>query len=236
MNSPETRAVSTMNTFLTGSSWHNPPLSQNIQGEHLRLKSKAGSDFWQRTLYGFSRDSGHALLAPIPAEGSLEVDFHGNFTQLYDQAGLMLRTDDGHWIKAGVEVSDSRLHLASVVTNGRSDWAMGEAPWLHQSGTVISIRASWSGNAVTVRALNRSVNCWETMRVAPFEVHPEKSQAGLFVCSPEAEGLEVVFTRIALVKPIKDFTPNLCDSNQPCRLSTIHIACNRVTSGTCLAF
>ena len=46
-----------------------------------------------------------------------------DFQSLYDQAGIMVRIDAQHWVKAGIEFSDGRAMLASVLTDGRSDWA-----------------------------------------------------------------------------------------------------------------
>ncbi len=34
-----------------------------------------GSDFWEKTLYGFQHDSGHALLAPWDDDAAIEVSF-----------------------------------------------------------------------------------------------------------------------------------------------------------------
>nr|WP_242006273.1 DUF1349 domain-containing protein [Acetobacter estunensis] len=42
---------------------------------------------------------------------------------MYDQAGLIVRIDEKHWVKAGIELSDGRAMFSSVLTDGRSDWA-----------------------------------------------------------------------------------------------------------------
>jgi regulation of enolase protein 1 (concanavalin A-like superfamily) len=183
-----------MQAFLDAAEWLNTPLHHRASGAKLTVQAARGSDFWRHTLYGFSRDSGHALLAPIAAEGSLEVTLGGNFTHLYDQAGLMLRTDDETWIKAGVEITDKELHLAAVVTRGHSDWSM--APALGRREGPINIRASWSEGSVILRARSRVDSPWKTFRVAPFPVVPERTRAGIFVCSPEYEGLSVDFSEV----------------------------------------
>lgn len=56
----------------------------------------------------------------------------GDFTSLYDQAGLMIRFDERTWLKAGIEYSDGALQLSTVITNGTSDWALSS--W-EQAGT-----------------------------------------------------------------------------------------------------
>lgn len=184
-----------MQAFLDASEWLNTPPLHDTSHKMLTVESAPGSDFWQHTWYGFSRDSGHALLASIPEEGALEATFHGNFNHLYDQAGLMLRTDQKTWIKAGVEVTDDELHLATVVTHGRSDWSMAAAPGPRERP--ITIRASWSQGAVILRARNSAESPWKTFRVAPFTVVPGTTQAGPFICSPESAGLQVTFSEMA---------------------------------------
>lgn len=50
------------------------------------------------------------------------------FTNLYDQAGLMIYLDDKHWLKAGnagIEYNDGQPMIGSVLTNELSDWATG---------------------------------------------------------------------------------------------------------------
>ena len=37
----------------------------------------------------------------------------------------MIRLDENHRVKAGIELSDGRAMLTSVLTDGRSDWATG---------------------------------------------------------------------------------------------------------------
>jgi regulation of enolase protein 1 (concanavalin A-like superfamily) len=186
--------IGQMQAFLDAGEWLNTPPHHRASGTILTVQAARGSDFWRHTLYGFSRDSGHALLAPMGAEGSLEVTFGGNFTHLYDQAGLMLRTDEETWIKAGAEVTDEELHLAAVVTNGHSDWSMAPGPGLREGP--ITIRASWSEGSVTLRARISADSPWKTFRVVPFTVVPERARAGIFVCSPEYEGLNVDFSDV----------------------------------------
>src|SRR5215212_6349578 len=61
------------------------------------------------------------------AEGDFtaEVRVRARYEELYDQAGIMVRIDESHWVKAGVEMSDGMALLSSVLTLGKSDWALG---------------------------------------------------------------------------------------------------------------
>jgi regulation of enolase protein 1 (concanavalin A-like superfamily) len=121
------------------------------------------------------------------------VTFLAVLDELYDQAGVMVRVDEQTWIKAGVEMTDGTPHLGAVVTHGHSDWSMAPVP--EYAGREVTVRASRSGDAVTIRA--RCANGpWRMVRLAPLA--PEVTAfAGPFCCSPQREGLRVRFTRFA---------------------------------------
>ncbi|CAI4552243.1 AKH_1a_G0027210.mRNA.1.CDS.1 [Saccharomyces cerevisiae] len=81
------------------------------------------TDFWRETFYGLTRDSGHFLGVETGSAFTAQVRVQGSYESLYDQAGIMVRIDDGHWLKAGIEISDGHAMLSSVLTNGKSDWS-----------------------------------------------------------------------------------------------------------------
>jgi uncharacterized protein len=169
--------------------WLNPPLAVEADGDDLLVTAAAGSDLWQGTYYGFHRDSGHALLAPFAPGQAVEVSFLVDYTALYDQAGLLVRVDDLTWVKAGVEISDGVPQLSAVVTHGLSDWSTAEMPgW---AGKVVTMRASWSADALILRA--RADGDWQMLRLASFPA-TEAATAGLYCCAPERDGLTVRFT------------------------------------------
>ncbi len=172
--------------------WHNPPKEAREMANHLVVEAMAGSDFWEKTLYGFQHDSGHALLAPWEKGAAIEVSFDlREFTELYDQAGLMLWQGPRHWIKAGVELNDGVPHVGAVVTNEFSDWSLAPVPdW---TGSIVTVRASYANGAVVLRA-SAGGGAWRLLRVAPFPYAADRS-AGPFLCSPKRAGFNVTFTR-----------------------------------------
>ncbi|MEW1913339.1 DUF1349 domain-containing protein [Kitasatospora sp. NPDC085895] len=170
--------------------WLNPPASAVPDGRVLVVTTRDRSDFWRTTGYGFVRDDGHALLAPLPDGTAVEVSFVADFDTLYDQAGVMVRVDESTWTKAGVEMSDGVAHLGAVVTRGVSDWSLSPVPEWH--GREVTVRASRSGDALTVRARCED-GPWRLVRYAPLtpEAH---ATAGPYCCSPQRDGLRVRFT------------------------------------------
>jgi regulation of enolase protein 1 (concanavalin A-like superfamily) len=181
--------------------WHNAPQATREVGHHLVVEAVEGSDFWEKTLYGFQHDSGHALLAPWDDDAAIEVSFDlRGFTELYDQAGLMLWHGPRHWIKAGVELNDGVPHLGAVVTNEFSDWSLAPVPdWMDST---VTVRASYAKGAVILRA-SANGGAWRMLRVAPFP-YAAGRHAGPFVCAPQRAGLNVTFTRWSRTAPDAD--------------------------------
>lgn len=174
--------------------WLNAPPAVRVEADELVVTTAAESDFWRTTSYGFVHDTGHALLVPFADGTAVEVGFVADFTQLYDQAGVLVRVDPTTWLKAGIELTDGELHVGAVVTNGVSDWSMAPVPdW---AGRVVTVRVSRSSDALTVRArVEREP--WRMIRLAPFPPDAEAG-AGPLCCSPTHADLRVRFTRFAV--------------------------------------
>jgi regulation of enolase protein 1 (concanavalin A-like superfamily) len=174
-------------------SWRNQPLTvlQTPSGS-LTAEAEKGSDAWQMTWYGFARDSEHGLLRPFTTPIAIEVDFIASMTEQFDQAGLLLRVDSKHWVKAGAEFADGFLRVGAVVTDTYSDWSSAPVP--HWSGKKITVRASLADGAVTVRARAED-EPFELVRLAPFTTHGEEPvHAGPYLCAPSRTGFRAEFT------------------------------------------
>ena len=169
--------------------WLNPPLAADTSSGELIITTADQSDFWNRTGYGFTHSTGHALLHEFPADSAMEVEFSAKWTHEFDQAGLFLYADSEHWVKAGVEFADGVLGLGAVVTDGKSDWSVGHVPeWMDRR---IRVRVSRSRDALTVRARTGS-DPWRLVRLAPID--PTLTWlAGPLAASPTREHLEVTF-------------------------------------------
>ena len=179
--------------------WLNEPPAWRIDGETLVVETGPETDFWRSTGYGFVRDSGHFLGRPLEGDAAIEVTFRGDLSHQFDQAGLMLRAGPETWVKAGAELSDGRLYASAVVTNGMSDWSV--APLQGGArGRALKVRASRSGDAVTVRYRVGEAPTWELLRVAwlPPDMPIE---AGLMCCSPKRSGLSVRFESVRVGPP-----------------------------------
>ncbi|MGZ0066803.1 DUF1349 domain-containing protein [Microbacterium arborescens] len=170
-------------------SWTTEPADTALDGHDLLVTAREGSDAWRVTSYGFVHDDEHALLAPMAPGTAVEVAFVLDFSAQFDQAGVFLRVDHETWIKAGIEHSDGADSLGAVVTRGMSDWSL--SPVADWAGRVVTVRASRSGDAVTIRARVDDEG-WRLVRVAPLDPQAEVA-AGPFCCAPTRAGLTVRF-------------------------------------------
>ncbi len=183
--------------LLRDGTWTTEPESVDVVDDELHVTAVEGSDAWRHTSYGFVHDTEHALLEPLPAGRAVEVAFHLDYREQFDQAGLFLRVSGTEWVKAGVEVSDGLPQVGAVVTHGTSDWSVAPVPeW---AGKVVTVRASRTGDAVTIRA-RVDGEAFRLVRVAHLDPDATVS-AGLYCCSPSRGGLVVRFTGYERTEP-----------------------------------
>ena len=173
--------------------WTVVPVSARVEGSDLLVVPRENSDLWRVTSYGFVHDDGHGLLVDLPDGSAVEVSFLADFGTQFDQAGILVRADETHWVKTGVEYADGAPQVGAVVTREVSDWSTAPFPDWH--GREVTVRVSRSGDALTVRA--KAGGDWQLVRLAPID--PTLTwRAGPFCCSPTHGGLEVRFTGFAL--------------------------------------
>ncbi len=183
--------------------WLYEPAAQKVTEHGLVVTTKANSDFWRETAYGFTHYSGHALLTEFPPDSAMEVEFSAEWTHQFDQAGVLLHADECHWVKAGVEFADGVLGLGAVVTDERSDWSVGHVPeWMNQR---IRIRISRTIDALTIRARTAG-DPWRLVRIAPIDPVLDW-RAGPLAASPTRAGLTVTFHSWQASNPDGDIHP-----------------------------
>lgn len=173
--------------------WLNRPGSWHTDQNGLTMTTDAKTDFWRETFYGFTRDSGHFLGFASNGGFTASLRIRGEFRELYDQAGLMVRIDETKWIKSGVEFTDGELFLSTVVTDGRSDWSVSQ-PFRELNDFLI--RVTIDKGAARIQA-SRDGSFWPLLRLAPFPV-ASSYQVGPMACTPERAGLTVHFSEFSI--------------------------------------
>lgn len=105
--------------------WINRPEEFSLASDRLTLTTSGGTDFWQRSYYGFRNDNAPALLFSSRENFTLSCRVDFVYRQRFDQAGIILYLDSENWFKASIEYENNSVgRLGSVVTNnGYSDWA-----------------------------------------------------------------------------------------------------------------
>lgn len=177
--------------------WLNEPPQWSIVNNSLSIETGNKTDFWRTTFYEFVRDNGHFLHKSIKGDFTVQVTLVGDFKTLYDQAGLMLRVDEKNWVKAGIEFTDSEIHLSTVMTREYSDWSMLN---LQNYKGQLTLRLTRHGHAIRIQYLDENSK-WRLMRLGYLDM-PEECQVGVMCCSPEREGFEIQFKDYTVSDPI----------------------------------
>jgi regulation of enolase protein 1 (concanavalin A-like superfamily) len=176
-------------------SWNGEPEDWRLTPDGLVVAPAAGTDFWQRTHYGFRVDQGPCLLAPVRGDFTMETEVAFEPVHQYDQAGLMVRLSAACWLKTSVEYEpDGPSRLGVVVTNnGWSDWSTQEF-----SGDAVALRVARVSGDYSVHA--RIGDDWSQLRICHLEADDgaQPVSAGLYACSPQGAGFRAIFRYLSI--------------------------------------
>ncbi len=179
--------------LLSRMSWLNPPASEHYDEGTLSVRSKGKTDFWRRTFYGYITDNGHFLGAPVVGDFTFTARVHGNYSALYDQAGLMVRLDEKHWMKCGSEFFDDKRWASVVFTHEFSDWSTLED--LSQT-SAIWWRVMRKKDSLEVQC-SKDGEKFTTIRQGYFPAGVGVN-AGVMCAAPEGAGFDATFDQLTL--------------------------------------
>ena len=168
--------------------WLNPPQQWQADEAIIRITTLPKTDFWRTTHYGFIRDDGHFYYQEAAGDFTYSAKISGDYRDLYDQAGLMVRLDEFNWIKCGIELVEGIQKASVVVTREYSDWSV-----IPLSGNPASIwfRVKRSGDTLEA-AYSLDGSAYTMMRLAYFP--PVASvKTGVMCASPTGKGFQAVF-------------------------------------------
>jgi uncharacterized protein len=168
--------------------WYNEPPVWNIQGDRIHVTSGAKTDFWRQTHYGFIRDNGHFFYQKVTRDFTVEVKISGEYQELYDQAGIMVRLDEVNWLKCGIEFVHGVQQVSAVVTRDYSDWSVIPMPhnpaslWVRitRRSTAVEVQYSLDGEQYTM------------LRLA-YLTASETVNVGIMCAAPEGNGFPIAF-------------------------------------------
>lgn len=172
--------------------WFNQPPVWQAQGDVITITAAPKTDFWRKTHAGFIKDDGHFYYRTISGDFTTEIKVSGKYRDLYDQAGLMLRLNDEHWLKCGVEFVEGQQYASAVVTHDYSDWSVVAIPnpptlWLRLKRHHETVEVSFSLDGAN----------FNMMRQAYFQP-VESLQIGMMMCAPIGGGFEATFEKFVV--------------------------------------
>ncbi len=104
--------------------WLNEPPNWQGTDKTISFTVVGETDFWRKTHDGGVRDNGHFYYVSVSGDFTATVKVTGDYSALYDQAGLMVRLDETVWLKCGIEYMDGVQYASAVVTRDYSDWSI----------------------------------------------------------------------------------------------------------------
>jgi regulation of enolase protein 1 (concanavalin A-like superfamily) len=175
----------------------NEPQDWHLQTGVLNVATDPETDFWRETHYGFTRDTGHFFNCATAGDLTAELRVRGRYQELYDQAGIMVRIDEARWVKAGIEISDGKALLSSVLTIGQSDWATGI---YGDDPTDFRMRATVRCGVLRLQ-VSADGRTWHLTRLPPFP-KAASYRVGPMCCTPERSGLTIKFSDFRVGPPL----------------------------------
>lgn len=174
-------------------SWQHQPAQWKEIGDSLTETVEPGTDYWRVTHYGFIRDNGPFRFQTQAGDFEAKVHITGHYSELYHQAGLMIRIDEKNWIKTGIEFVDGKQNISAVVTRNVSDWSVIPRS---DSPESIWLRLQRRGDAVQVEySLNNAT--WSMLRLAYFP--PDVPvQIGMVAAAPGKQSFSVTFDHFSV--------------------------------------
>ena len=176
--------------------WYNDPQNVRFVEEGMLVEAKAHTDFWQNIDYNFSKDDGHFFAKDVDGDFVMSAICSFPIIKASAQCGIMIRSDNLNWIKAGLYSPDSNLPQLGVVSanQGSSDWSVIELP--------TDCRKIW----LRLRRRGKDFVIWYSQDGERFKqirmLHLPKSDniisAGAYTCSPGNESFEFVLQEISI--------------------------------------
>lgn len=168
--------------------WFNEPEIWSSNKNNFSINADPQTDFWRITHDNGLRDNGHFYYEKVAGNFEATVKIIGSYKYLFDQAGLMVRSDEKTWLKCGIELVDDYQNISTVVTRDQSDWSRiaiknkPDAVWMRlvRSYNTLSVYFSVSGKD------------YELFRQAYLEM-PGEIKVGVMCAAPKRIGFGTTF-------------------------------------------
>ncbi|PZP49576.1 MAG: DUF1349 domain-containing protein [Pseudopedobacter saltans] len=173
--------------------WFNEPEKWEVKNNSLSMFVTPKTDYWRISHYGFTVDDGPFYYGNYGGEFEAKVKLTGDYKARFDQMGLMVRIDEKHWIKAGVEFVDGNMNISAVVTNEKSDWSVLS---LGKKVPFVWVKAVRRLDAIEL-FYSLDDKTYTMFRNAPFQDNtPVK--VGIMAACPDGEGFNAMFDNFSV--------------------------------------
>ena len=168
--------------------WLNEPSSWKVKDGNLKMNVTPESDFWRKTHYGFTVDDGPFYYTTRGGEFEVSVKISGSYKTRFDQMGLMLRIDEEHWIKTGIEYVDGVYNFSTVVTDVYSNWSVielngkPESIWIKVVRRIDAVEIFYSLDGVKYKMSN-----------VAYLSDKKLVMVGMMAASPDGDGFDALF-------------------------------------------
>lgn len=168
--------------------WLNEPSSWKVKDGNLKMNVTPKSDFWRKTHYGFTVDDGPFYYTTRGGEFEVSVKISGSYKTRFDQMGLMLRIDEEHWIKTGIEYVDGVYNFSTVVTDVYSNWSVielngkPESIWIKVVRRIDAVEIFYSLDGVKYKMSN-----------VAYLSDKKLVMVGMMAASPDGDGFDALF-------------------------------------------
>lgn len=202
--------------------WINPPAHSEVTSSTISLTTDPGTDFWQRTFYGFQNNNAPAYLISVDNNFTFSCRAGFDYSVLFDQAGILVWIDQFNWIKASIEFDNDHFsRLGVVVTNnGYSDWSTRNIATTNMH----IFRVSRRGPDFLLESKGAPDEEWEQLRICHLAVLGETTKeiatakpdeipvpgylpgdvgsvsVGIYACSPGESSFPVTFDQVLLTE------------------------------------
>jgi regulation of enolase protein 1 (concanavalin A-like superfamily) len=200
-----------MNTRVPNGKWLSQPKMSVVTEDAIRITTEPGTDFWQRSYYGFRNDNAPAFLFESDCNFTFTVKANFVYQSLFDQCGVIIYLNNENWFKASIEYENDQFsRLGSVVTNlGHSDWATTDIKlpteiWyrLSRRGPDFLIERSFDGERFSQMRIFHMYQLGETS-VEMGKANPPLPtdipvKFGVYACSPSDSSFTASFSELEL--------------------------------------
>ena len=176
--------------------WMNEPQRVRFDEDGMFVTAKYRTDFWCCARYNFQKDDGHFFFSYVLGDFCCDLDWSFENCGIFDQCGVMVRSDVNNWFKAAVMYEDENnpLLVTSLTNDGFSDLASVPLPpdtkhvWYRlkkRKGCYIASYSLDGENYVQLRKFYL-INDVDDVKI------------GAYLCSPQNEGFEAVLHGLSL--------------------------------------